>query len=340
MDGRHLSRKTLEELRKIAVQRVLEGVSPELITRIFGFSRASIYRWINRFRSGGDGGLDWHPAPGKAPLINDANRSWLMRTLLNKTPLDFGFQTMLWTQELVKSVIHSERGLALHRSTVGRTLSALGLTPQVPLKRALERNEKAIKKWKEEDFPTLRKKIRKERASLYFLDEMGIRSTESHGTTYSLKGIRPVVESTGKNVGVNVISAVSLTGKMHFMLMEKNFNTEEFLTFLERMMNLTPRKLYIVTDNHSVHQSKITQAFLKTHAAKIEVIFLPTYAPELNPDEWVWQATKDRIKKEPIKSKLDLRMKVTRVLTSLKRCEERISKIFCAPDLSYIFIPP
>lgn len=212
----------------------------------------------------------------------------------------------------------------------------MGLTPQVPLRLASERDAKAIEKWKSEEFPRLRKRARKERASLYFLDEMGLRSTESQGRTYGVKGRRPSVETTGKN-WVNVISAVSLTGDLRFMIMEKNFNSEVFLTFLERLMSATPRKLYVVTDHHSAHQSKIVQAFLKTHQAKIELVFLPTYAPETNPDEWIWQAAKGEVRKEAIVDKPDLRKKVRNVMHAIARAKDRIRKIFEAPDLEYIF---
>jgi transposase len=339
MDGRHLAPKTLEQIRKLGMDRILKGVSPELVIQVFGFSRRTVYRWIERFKSGGDAGLDWNPAPGRTPLLSESNRSWLLQTILHKNPTDFGFKSMLWTQAIVKSLLHKELKIDLHRSTVGRILNSLSLTPQVPLRRALERNPKAIKKWKEQEYPTLREKVRKERASLYFLDEMGIRATAFKGTTYGLEGERPIVESTGKNVGVNFISAISISKHLHFMAMEKNFNSEVFLTFLEHLMASTPRKLYVVTDHHSAHQSKVVQAFLKTHEAKIEVVFLPTYSPELNPDEWVWQSTKGEVKKEPKKDKADLKTRTLRALNTLKRSSQKISGIFRAPDLAYLFTP-
>lgn len=340
MDGRQLAPKTLEQLRKLGMERIREGMSPELVIRVFGFSRRTVYRWIERFKSGGEAGLDWRPAPGKQPLLDEANRSWLLETLLRKTPTDFGFKSMLWTQTIVKSLLHRELKISLHRSTVGRLLHSLGLTPQVPLRRAMERDPKAIKRWKEREYPVLRERARKERASLYFLDEMGIRATAFKGTTYGLEGKRPIVgESTGKNVGVNFISAISLTKRLHFMAMEKTFNSDVFLTFLEHLMTSTPRKVYVVTDHHSAHQSKVVQAFLKTHEAKIEVVFLPTYAPELNPDEWVWQSTKNEVKKEPKKDKVDLKTRTLRVLSALKRSKEKLAGIFRAPDLAYLFVP-
>ena len=104
-------------------------------------------------------------------------------------------------------------------------------------------------------------------------------------------------------------------------------------------MASTPRKVYVVTDHHSAHQSKVVQAFLKTHEAKIEVVFLPTYAPELNPDEWVWQSTKGEVKKEPKKDKADLKTRTLRVLSTLKRNKEALAGIFRAPDLAYLFVP-
>ena len=157
------------------------------------------------------------------------------------------------------------------------------------------------------------------------------------GHTYGIQGQRPVVTTTGKNFGVNVISAVSLSGDLRFMIMEKNFNSEVFLTFLERLMQVTPRKLYVVTDHHPAHQSQIVQAFLKTHQAKMELIFLPTYAPETNPDEWVWQAAKGEVRKKPLVDRADLKKKIKNAMQAMAHARYRIRKIFAAPDLEYIF---
>src|SRR5690606_13514129 len=144
MDARHLSRQTLEELRKLAVQRVQDGISPERVTQVLGFSSPCIYRWLNIYKAKGMEGLNSHPAPGKQPKLDAGQRAWLCEALLEKTPLDVGFQTMLGTQNLVKVVVENEKGLVLHRATIARSVAAMGLTPQVPLRRASERDAKAI----------------------------------------------------------------------------------------------------------------------------------------------------------------------------------------------------
>ena len=86
MDGHRVARKTLEALRKFAVQRVQEGLSPERIMEVFGFSRPCIYRWIKIFKEKGMEGLDAHPAPGKKPLLSLKQKSGCMIRFLKKRP--------------------------------------------------------------------------------------------------------------------------------------------------------------------------------------------------------------------------------------------------------------
>lgn len=335
MDARKLSHQTLEELRKLVVERIEEGVRAVDISRVLGLSLPNIYSWVRLAREGGPKALDAKPIPGRPSKLSEEHRRTLLHWVRTKTPYDFGFDTFLWTSEVIQSVLKSELGISLHPSNVSRQLHAMGLTPQKPLQRAYERNARAVKKWKEEEYPALKARVRKESAVLYFLDEMGIRTTDSLGRTWGEKGKRPVVEKTGQNFGVNVISALSPQGAFRFMVLEENFNASAFGLFLDRLMKKESGKIYLVLDNHPVHWASSIAKQVKGYGGRLEFVFLPGYAPDINPEEGVWSLAKPRVKKKDVDSKEELKEATREVFRSLAKLPSYLSRIFQSPQFQY-----
>lgn len=336
MDGRNYSPEVKASLRRIIIDRLDEGVPAQVIATVLGVTLEAVYRCKSRYAQEGEEIFKAHFPPGAPRKLNETQMAELLHILQKKSPLDFGFPTQLWTQQRVREVIRRHFHLSLHRSTVGRVLHVLGLSPQVPLKRALERDPKAIETWKRERFPQLRQKVARERAALYFLDETGIRSTHLTGTTYGKIGERPVVESTGANFGVNIVSAVTRDGILRFSVLKSTFNSEALIQFLEHLLQNEKRKVYVVLDNHPSHNSRKVQDFVLAQGGKLELVFLPTYAPETNPDEWVWKEAKSALKGALLHTREELRKKTQRVMMSLARLRNKILQIFKAPDLAYI----
>jgi len=114
----------------------------------------------------------------------------------------------LWTRAGVATLIEREYGMAVSLTTVGRYLRAWGMTPQKPVRRAYERNDSAIKRWLVEEYSALAADAKRERATIYRADEMGLRSDNVTGTSYAPVGQTPVVRATGQRFGCNMISAI------------------------------------------------------------------------------------------------------------------------------------
>ena len=187
-DGRKLSAKTLEEIRIRAVQRVQEGESPEVVIKALGFSRACIYNWLARYRSGGWHALKTGKRTGRPRKLNGRQISWIYRTVVDKNPLQLKFSFALWTRAMVGVVIKKQFGIKLSDASVGRLLRQLGLSCQRPLFRAYQKNSKHIEQWKQDVFPEIKKRAKKVGATIYFEDESGIRSDFQSGTTWAPKG--------------------------------------------------------------------------------------------------------------------------------------------------------
>lgn len=337
-DGRHLSRKTLEELRLRTVGQIIdEGLHPDDAAAALGLSRSTVYGWLSRYRAGGREALMERKAPGAVPKLSPEQQRELYRLIAHKDPrqleLDFG----LWTRERVREVIRSRFGVKMHVTAVGRLLRRLGMSPQRPLWRAWQQDPAAVERWKAEEFPAIKAEAKKVGASVWFADEAGVRTDFHAGTTWAPVGQTPVVKTTGKRASVNMISAVTGKGALRFMVVEGGVNATVFLTFAKRLVADTDRPVFLVLDNHSIHRSKKLKAFAESTEGRLRLFYLPPYSPELNPDEWVWKNVKhDRIGPAGLDNPEDLKGKALSALRRLQKLPDIVRGFFRSPELAYI----
>jgi len=292
-DGRALDHKTLEEIRIRAVQRVEEGESPEAIVSALGFSRSCIYDWIAKYREGGIEALRAKPLSGRPSKLKGKQLEWIYRTVVGKNPLQLKFEFALWTCGMVRELIREKYNVRLSEVSVGRLLKKLGLSPQRPLRRAYQKDPVLVDQWREVAYPQIRRLARRTGASIYFADESAVRSDYHAGTTWAPVGKTPVVATTGARYKVNMISAISPKGKMRFMVFEGRMNAGKFCEFLKRLMHGASNPVFLIVDGHPTHRSRKVREFVQATKGKLRLFFLPPYAPELNPDELVWNNLKN-----------------------------------------------
>ena len=288
-DGRSLDHKALEDIRIQAVQRVEAGEAPSAVMRVMGFARTVIYDWLNKYRAGGIEALRALPIPGRPPKLTEQQRAWVYHTVTQNNPLQLQFEFALWTRAMVRDLIRREYGVTLNLASVGRLLRSMGLTPQRPVRRAVEQVPAKVREWLTVDYPAIQAKARQLGAQIFFADEAGVRSNSHHsGTTWALMGQTPVVPATGKRFGLNLVSAVSPQGVLRFMVVDGRMAAVRFITFLKRLLHNQTQPVFLIVDQHSSHRAKVVQAFVASTDGRLELFFLPPYSPELNPDELVW----------------------------------------------------
>jgi hypothetical protein len=149
--------------------------------------------------------------------------------------------------------------------------------------------------WLEEEYPGIRERARQWKAQIHWLDEMGLRSDHQAGRSWGRRGETPVVMGTGQRFRCNMISSITNRGRLAFMIFHQRFMARVFLNFLGRLVRLTrktKRKVFLIVDGHQVHKSRLVNRWLAEHAAQIRIFFLPSYSPELNPDELLNQDVK------------------------------------------------
>ena len=292
-DARGLTSEQLTDLRCRAVSAVQSGESPASVARVLGVSKASVYNWLALYRGGGWHKLDARKRGGRKPLLDGGKLKWIYDVVTLGNPEQLKFPFALWSSKLLAVAIKQKFGISLSKASVCRVLHQLGLSPQRPLWRAYQRDPEAVERWLSEEFPAIREAARKAGAEVWFGDEAGIKSDSHSGTTWAPVGRTPVVDTTGARFGLNVISAINSKGALRFMCMKGNFNAGVFIEFLGRLMKSAGRPVYLVVDGHASHKAKKVMDFVAAQNGRIKLFFLPVYAPDLNPDELVWNNLKN-----------------------------------------------
>jgi len=336
-DGRALDHKTLEELRRMAVRRVIDdGERPSQVAADYGFCRTYLYRWLHKFEEEGWDALCEQIAAGPEPKLTEPQRQQVRRWIVGKDPRQYGFEFGLWTRRIVAQLIADKLGIEIGLTAVGRLLAGLEITPQKPLRRAYERDPQAVDQWRQERYPKLRARARKHGAKIFFLDEAGFSSEPNLGRTYGLRGQTPVVRTTGQRQKLNVISAINARGEFWCQDYTGKLNGALFVEFLKDFMKGRPYKVYLVVDGHPSHKAKVVKDYVQSTQGRLELHFLPPYAPDLNPDEFVWQYVKTNgVSKKPLKQNESLRERVAQDLAALKQNKKLLRSFFMAESVVY-----
>lgn len=336
-DGRTLAHKTLAELRRMAIQRVVEdGAKPRDIALEYGFCRNYLYPWLKRFRDGGWEALAERIAEGPPAKLTEKQRQQVKRWILGKDPRQYGFDFGLWSRRIVQALIQEKMGVALGLTAVGRLLASLDITPQKPLRRAYERDPKAVKLWLEQTYPKLKQRARRLGAKIFFLDEAGFQSDPPLGRTYGLKGKTPVVVTSGQRQSLNVISAVNARGEFWAATYTGKLNAEAFVAFLKDFMKGRRGKVFLVVDGHPAHKANRVTDLVASMKGRLELHPLPAYAPDLNPDEFVWSHMKTNgVSKKPLKKNESLKDRIEEDLLKLHENPALVRSFFCAESVVY-----
>ena len=334
-DGRKLSSALKEELRLRVVKRVEEGVAPEQLAVDLDINIRTIYKWLEKYHYGGEEALKTTPKPGRAPKLTATQLRHLAFIVRSRNPLQYAFDFALWTRGLIREVVRREFNVHLSEVSVGRILRRLGLSPQKPLYRAYQQDPKAVERWREEDYPAIKRRAKAEKALIFFADESGIRTDYHRGTTWGEVGNTPVVTSTGARFGLNMMSAVSGQGQLRFMIFEGSATAKTFCEFLTRLRRGVAQKIFLIVDGHPIHRAKMVKKHMASLDHQVTLFFLPPYSPQLNPDEWVWNHVKQRVAKTVVRTKGELKIEVLSALRSLQRLPKLIARFFQDKDCCY-----
>jgi transposase len=292
-DARSLPTVAQEDLRRKAVKAILEDMKQVEVAKLLCVSRQAVGKWVKAYRENGTKALK---AKRKGRPKGGSLLPWqaaqIAKALVDRNPDQLKLPFYLWTREAVAQLIERRFGIQLSIWTVGRYLARWGFTPQKPMRRAFEQKPEEVRRWLEEEYPSIRKQAKREKAEICWGDEMGLRSDHAVGRSYSRRGHTPIIPGAGKRFGCNMISSITNRGRLNFMVFNKKFQSDVFSNFLRRLVRQSTRKVFLIVDSHPVHHSKKVKKWLEKNDKHIRLFYLPGYSPELNPDELLNQDVK------------------------------------------------
>lgn len=218
----------------------------------------------------------------------------------------------LWSRAAVKELIERECQVTLHLRSVGKYLARWGFTPQKPIKRAYEQSPQAVRTWLDETYPGIAERAQSEGAEIHWGDETALVNTDVRGRSCAPKG------------------------KARWMIIDGNFNHEKLIEFFEALVADSKRKVFLILDNLGVHHCKPVKKWLADHSDEMEVFYLPSYSPELNPEERLNADLKHVIRsKVPARTKAKLRAATEAHMALIGSEPERVKAYFRDPHVKY-----
>src|SRR5271154_6685692 len=286
----------LERRRRRAVELLERGEAPAVVARILGVKPTSLHRWRRMARQ--TDGLAPKPPSGAKRRLDDAQLAELEQLLSQGAPAH-GYPNELWTAARVAQVIlryfgeksppPSARRLPRHRRN---------WPSHKPQRRARQRNDKEVERWKADEFPRILREAFRRGAHVAFLDESGFMLQPVVRRTLAPRGQRVLLRCSAAHDRVSAISCVTLSpkarhvGLYYWLYSNANVHGEEVVEFLEYLTKKVPGEWTVVWDGNNIHgRSKVVKAWLANHP-NVVVEDFPRYDPQNNPDEWVWSWAK------------------------------------------------
>jgi transposase len=263
------------------------------IAAALGATEGAVSRWLGAARLGGREALISHTdRRGVAPRLTP-EQVRLIPDFLWHGAEAYGFRGDVWTCGRVAGVIREEFDVSYSNSQVSRLLKRLGWTPQVPITRAIQRDEEAIARWRAESWPVLKRRARRERRELVFVDESGFYLLPGVVKTYAPRARTPVAEEWQTRDHLSIMGGVTPRGKVYALVRSRSLNGLNTIEFLLHLGRLAGDRLLVIWDGSPIHRRAEVSEFVAEARGAIVVERLPSYAPDLNPVEWLWRHLKE-----------------------------------------------
>ncbi len=265
-----------------ALQLKQQGWYQRDIAAALGAAEESVSRWLARAHRGGLAALRAHPAPGRPPKLSEAQKR-LIPEFLWHGPEAYDFRGQVWTHARIARVIEDEFGVRYHKGHVGRLLQELCWTPQVPIRRAIQRDEEAIARWRDETWPELHQRARRERRVLVFVDESGFYLLPGVVRTYAPEGLTPILREKQTRDHLSVMGGLTPQGKVYTLARQESLNGLHCIEFFLHLGRVAGERLLVIWDGSPIHRREEVNEFVSATGGKVWLEALPGYAPDLNP---------------------------------------------------------
>jgi transposase len=288
-----LTRSDWKQWRRLQAWRLSQrGWRQREIAVAVDVSEGAVSRWLAAARQRGETALMTRPGRGRSAKLSAAQMR-LIPDFLGHGPEAYGFRGNVWTTARVAKVIEEEFGVSYHKGHVSRLLKQLGWTPQVPVIRALQRDEDEIRHWQQVVWPQLQRQASRERRTLVFTDESGFYLLPGVVKTYAPAGNPPVLYEWQTRDHLSVMGGLTREAKVYSLVRQESLNGLHTLEFLKHLLRYLGPRLLVIWDGSPIHRRAAVKEFLASRQGQgVRVERLPAYAPDLNPVEGLWQQLK------------------------------------------------
>ena len=332
-NARKQSLEQLHERRKQVVRLHKKALGVMQIVSMTGLSYPAVRACIDLFEAGGWPAI--RPAlrgrcRGVGRSLTQAQEDSIQRTIIDRRPEQLKMDFFLWSRAAVGLLIEQEYGIKLHVRSVGKYLKRWGFTPQKPIKRAYEQNPVAVQAWLEGEYPGIEQRARSEEAEIHWGDETALVNTDVRGRSFAPAGKTPVALTVGgTRQKLSMIATVTNQGKTRWMIIDDAFDSEKLIEFLAFLIKDAGKKVFLILDNLRVHHSKVVKAWVAERVEQIELFYLPSYSPQLNPEERLNADLKQEMgKKVPVRTKAKLREAANEHMAMFEQNPERVIGYF------------
>ena len=291
MDYRRSNPESVYELKKVALKLRKKNKSVKEISEITGLSDQTVRNLFRAYDKGGIAAVKPKTRgrrTGEKRHLTAAQEQEIMKLLVDHNPEQYKIKGCLWTRDSVRELIHQKYGIDMPIRTVGEYLKRWGLTVQRPAKQEMNQKPEQVEAWLKEQYPAIHAEAKAENAEIFWGDETAVQNVANYARGYALKGQTPVVKVQAKKMRINMISAISNRGKLHFLLYSDAINSDRLISFMEAIIKTAEgKKVYLILDNLRVHHSKKVSEWVVEHKHQISLFHLPPYSPEYNPDEYL-----------------------------------------------------
>jgi len=339
-DARKLSPEAQHERRRQVVRACKRSVNRRQIARDLGLSYSSVRMVVNRYKQAGLRGIEsgrrGRPA-GSCRTLTAEQEEQMQQMISDKRPEQLKLDFTLWTRAAVMLLIEREYGIRLPVRSVGEYLKRWGFTPQKSIRRAYEQSPVAVQKWLDDTYPEIKQRAQQEGAEIHWGDETAVVNTDVGGRGYAPWGDTPAAYVVGgTRQKLSMVSTITNQGKTSWMIVDGNFNHIRLIAFFEALIKQARRKVLLVLDNLGVHHCAPVKKWLEEHTEQIEVFYLPSYSPELNPDERLNGDLKQTIEtRVPCRTKDKLRNAAANHMAAIEKDPERSKAFFNDPIVAY-----
>lgn len=330
----------IESKRRDVIRLYKQKWKRKDIATATGLSLPTIRATINLYEKKGLSGLKpkrrGRPK-GSSRILTPQQEKQIQKTVCDKRPEQLKMPFALWTRANIRLYIYEEFGIMLGLSTISDYLRRWGFTPQKPIQRAYEQDPKAVEKWVKEDYQAIASRAKAEGAEIHWADETAVVNTDVRGRSYAPRGETPVAYHVGgTRQKFSMVSSVNNKGACFWMIYENALTSEKFIEFMTGLYHDVGRKIFLIMDNLGVHHSRPVKAWLEENRDKIEAFYLPSYSPELNPDERLNADLKHTLTTTaPCRTKARLLEKTVAHMEMVKRSPERVKSYFKDKHVAY-----